>query len=76
MMEGSEFDKKMDEMFERMAAQGMTEDQILDNLMGDMEVKEKANGEMSFDPSKLNVDPEIFKAFSSHMEEKANSPEV
>ena len=29
MVEGSDFDKKMDEMFEKMLAKGMTEEQIM-----------------------------------------------
>jgi hypothetical protein len=66
----------MDEMFDKMEKMGMTEDQIMHKIMGDMEVKEKKNGEMSFDPEMLNIDPDMFKAFNDVMEEKAKTPEV
>jgi hypothetical protein len=66
----------MDEMFDKMEKMGMTEDKIMHKIMGDMEVKEKKNGEMSFDPEMLNIDPDMFKAFNDVMEEKAKTPDV
>ena len=45
-------------------------------LMGNMVFDERKSGEVSFDPSKANLDPTLFEQFSKVMEQKSKDPEV
>lgn len=75
-MEGSEFDQKMDEMFQRLHDQGMTEDEIMKKIMGRMKPQKGDKGEMEFDPSELDIDPSMLEAFEKVMQGKKNDPEI
>jgi len=49
---------------------------MMKKLMGNMSFDEKQSGEVSFDPSKANLDPALFEQFSKVMEQKSKDPEV
>ena len=42
--------------------------------MGDMKPVENENGEIDFDPSKLNIDQDLFGAFEKVMKDKMDDP--
>ena len=67
MVEGSDFDKKMDLMFNAMLEKGMTEDQIIKQMMGTMKVEQGENEEVNFDPEGMVMDPEMMKEFEALM---------
>jgi hypothetical protein len=60
MVQGSDFDKTLDAMLEKMSKSGLSEDQMMKQLMGNMAFNEKQSGEINFDPSKANLDPALF----------------
>ena len=47
-------------MLEKMSKSGLSEDQMMKQLMGNMAFNEKQSGEINFDPSKANLDPALF----------------
>ena len=78
MIEGTEFERKMDEKFERMLAAGMTQEQILHHMTKDIKIAEgdgkQEAKEIDLDPSKLNLDQSLRAEFRKMMEEKQNAP--
>ena len=74
MIQGTDFEKKFDDQFERMLAAGLTEEQILNEAMKDLKMDPNAD-EASFDPSKLNIDQGLVDEYSKMMNDKRNTPE-
>ena len=74
MISGTDFEKKFDDQFERMLAAGMMPEQILNEAMKDIKIDSNAN-EASFDPSKLNINPELAGEYQKMMDEKRETPE-
>ena len=76
MVEGSDFDKKMDDMFNKMLEQGMSEEQIMKKMMGTMKVEQGQNGEVEFDPEGMMIDDEMFKEFEKLMNIQKDDPQL
>ena len=78
MMEGSKLDRQMDAHFDEMMSRGLTEDDIMREMLGgkaNQESLEKGNG-IEIEPSKMNVNPELFALFDQHMKEKGADSEL
>lgn len=65
MVQGTDFDRKLDEYIEAELAKGRSEEEILKEAIRDMEMKKSEDMEeegegMDFDPTKLKIDPELF----------------
>ena len=78
MMEGSKLDRQMDAHFDEMMSRGLTEDDIMREMLGgkaNQESLEKGNG-IEIEPSKMNVNPELFALFDQHMKEKGADGEL
>lgn len=76
MFEGTDFDRKMDQMFAQMQSQGMSEQDILDKIMHKMKFEQEEGGETGFDPSLLEIDADMLKEFEKVMQGKKDDPEV
>ena len=78
MMEGSKLDRQMDAHFDEMMSRGLTEDDIMREMLGgkaNQDSLEKGNG-IEIEPSKMNVNPELFALFDQHMKEKGADGEL
>lgn len=81
---GTEFDKKLDEFIEKQLASGVQVDELLNSAMKNMKPMNAKNpddpfkdGEkVEFDPSKLQIDPELFSSFKEMMNERSENPEM
>ena len=81
MVEGTDFDKKMDQMFLKMKLEGMTEDQIMRKIIGSMNMEQgegdDGEEELEFDPhSDEMMTKEMFKAFEDVMSMKKDDPRL
>ena len=76
MVEGSDFDKKIDDMFNKMLEQGLSEEQIMKKMMGTMKVEQGQNGEVEFDPEGMMIDDEMFKEFEKLMNIQKDDPQL
>ena len=74
MIQGTDFEKKFDDQFERMLAAGLTEEQILNEAMKDLKMDPNAD-EASFDPSKLNINQGLVEEYQKMMNDKRDTPE-
>ncbi len=55
-------------MLEKMSKSGLSEEQMLKQLMGGVVLDEKQSGEVNFDPSQATLDPALFEQFAKVME--------
>ena len=69
MLKGSEFDKQLDKRIEEMEAQGLTEHQIMDQLMSGTNSGIDFDKESNFDPTKLKMDQDLMREFEKVMEQ-------
>ena len=77
MIEGSDFEKNLDAMLERMEASGMSEEDMWKEMTSGMgEQTNSKTGEINFDPSTFNIDPNLAKDFDSLMQSKKDSGEI
>ena len=69
MVEGTDFDKELDAYFDRMEAQGMSEDDIMKQMMGGAENKDKVDkGQgVEFDATEVKMDQQLFEEFQKVM---------
>ena len=79
-VEGTEYDRKLDEMIAKLEAQGFSEREILEKMVGSKPVVKGDSGkddqELFFDPSLLDIDGGLFREFSKVMDSKKNNPEL
>ena len=79
-VEGTEYDRKLDELIEQLEAQGLSEREILQKMVGSKnlvkEDSQKEEQELFFDPSLLDIDGGLFREFSKVMDSKKNDPEL
>ncbi len=84
-IEGTDYDRKLDEMIESLEKSGLSEREILQKMMGDKNLTateqadlegKKAEEEIFFDPSLLDMDGALFREFTKVIETKKNDPEL
>ena len=82
MLSGTEFDKKFEAKFDEMERLGMTEDQIMDQLMGTMPInlansKQSKNGqEQNFNPQDLQMNEDLMREFDKVMQDSGAKEEI
>ena len=80
MIEGSQLDQMLDAHFAKLVSQGMTEEQILQQMMGGKKSglgNDSANGEeVNVDASQLNIDKDLFKEFEKVMKAQGMDKEM
>ena len=63
-IEGTELDRKMDEVFGAMMARGLSESEIMAQMLGHQANEDaKSDEEIEFDPANFQLDPELFAEF-------------
>ena len=55
-------------MLERMSASGMSNEEMMNNLTKNIVSTQTKEGGSSFDPSKFDIDNDVFKEFEKLME--------
>ena len=82
VIEGSEYEKKLDEMIAQLEAQGLSEREIMEKMVGSKALPknadelDKEDKELFFDPSLLDIDGGLFREFSKVIESKKNDPQI
>ena len=82
IIEGTEYDRKLDEMIANLEAQGLSEREIMEKMIGSKlansgkanQQQEEDEKEYFFDPSLLDIDGGLFREFSKVMDSKKNDP--
>lgn len=80
-MKGSDFDAKLDAFIEKQLMQGVDMETILANAVKDMQQGKTTpvvggGDDAEFDPSKLNIDEELFKSFQQMINERNDDPQM
>ena len=78
MVEGSDFEKRLDKMLADKQAQGLSEEQIMQQMMGSTfaGVDPNSDQKIEFDPLKFNLDKGLMAEFEKLMALKENDAEV
>ena len=79
LIQGSDFEKNLDNFLDQQIAQGVDPEDILKNTLKNYQRTEDPYGEegkqVEFDPSKLMIDPQLMESFNAMMKERENDPE-
>ena len=78
MVEGSDFEKRLDKMLADKQALGLSEEQIMQQMMGSTfsGVDPNSDQKIEFDPLKFNLDKGLLAEFEKLMSLKENDAEV
>ena len=75
LVEGSEYEKMLENMIDLKLEEGMDEQQILSELFGGMGIDIGQGQNQEFDPSNIKIDQKIFQEFQKHIDMKMLDPE-